>query len=112
MKESPFTKRRGGSVLRTIGLFSLGAAVGSGVALLFAPASGRVTRRRIAQKLRYTQRVAAQKLGRAGKVIARQAVNLREAATERIYSAKDWVAGHVTNGHATRRSTRRAAHHA
>ena len=44
--------RRGGGAFRTAGIFTLGAAVGSIVALFYAPASGQVTRRRLANRIR------------------------------------------------------------
>jgi gas vesicle protein len=106
------TRRRGGAV-KTVGVFALGAATGGVIALLFAPASGRVTRRRIAQKLRVMRREATQRIGSTGKLLARKAVTLRKAASQRLRYARSWVATHVSNGHATpSRQPRRVAHHA
>ena len=90
--------RRGNGVARTVGMFALGAATGSIIALLFAPASGRVTRRRIALKVRAMKQQTIRQLGRTKKLLARKAEDLREATTERILHARDWVAGHVANG--------------
>ena len=79
MKEN---RRRGG--LRTFLAFAFGATVGSLVALLYAPASGQITRRRIALKVRNLQRAAARRLGRTQRALATRALQVREAATEWI----------------------------
>ena len=99
-------QRQGNDLGRTLGMFVAGAAAGSIVALLFAPASGRVTRRRIGMKLRAVQRDAARQFGQVQRRLARKAETLREAASEKLSDAREWVAGHVANGH-----HRRTAHH-
>ena len=106
-------RRPVGGFLRAFGFFALGAATGGIFALLYAPASGRVTRRRIGLRLRAVQRTTIRQIGQARKVLARKAVYLREAATERLADAGQWVAGHVTNGHsnARRQARQRVAHH-
>ncbi|MBI4340817.1 MAG: YtxH domain-containing protein, partial [Candidatus Omnitrophica bacterium] len=43
-------QRRRGGFLRTVAAFGLGATAGSIVALLYAPASGKITRRRLAMR--------------------------------------------------------------
>ena len=91
-QERPRTTGRG----RTILAFALGAATGSLVALLYAPASGEVTRRRLLIKAREAKRAVTRKMGQAQKVLARKADQVRETAT-------DWITEHVTNGHAKRR---------
>lgn len=116
MKEIPGarqTTRRRGGVIKTVGVFALGAAAGGIIALLFAPASGRVTRRRIALKLRSMRRQTVQRIGYTGRMLGRKAVKLQRAATERLQLARSWVASHVNNGYAKRpaRQTRRAAVH-
>jgi gas vesicle protein len=114
MKEIPGARqqvRRRGGAIRTFGVFALGAAAGGAVALLFAPASGKVTRRRIALKLRTMRRKATQRIGYTQRVLVRKADTLRRAATQRLKYARTWVTNHVTNGH-SQRSIRRAAHHA
>ena len=104
MKEN---RRRGG--LRTFLAFTLGAVVGGIVALLYAPASGQVTRRRIALKVRSLQRATVRRLGRTQRELASRANQVREAATE-------WIADRFPhrngNGrHLIRRRTRHAAAH-
>jgi len=85
--------------------FALGAAAGSIIALLYAPASGQVTRRRLLLKAREAQRKAVRKFGEAKKVIACKAEQVRESAT-------DWIAEHVPhNGHGRRTTRRRVLHH-
>ncbi len=110
MKEVPVTKRRG-RVLQTIGYFTLGAATGGIIALLFAPASGRVTRRRIAQKLRSVQRSAARRLSRTQRLLAKKAALVGQAATQKFSQAREWMAGHTTNGQSKRPIRHRAVHH-
>jgi gas vesicle protein len=104
MKEN---RRRGG--LRTFLAFTLGAAVGGIVALLYAPASGQVTRRRIALKIRTLRRDAVRRLGRTQRALATRALQVREAAGE-------WIADRLPhrngNGrHLVRRRVRHAAAH-
>ena len=102
MREQPRRIGRGQAVLA----FSLGAAAGSIIALLYAPASGQVTRRRLVLKVRDAQRKVTRKFGEAKKVIACKAEQVRESAT-------DWIAEHVPhNGHARRTPRRRVLRHA
>ena len=102
MKEN---RRRGG--LGTFLAFALGTAVGSIVALLCAPASGQVTRKRIALRVRHLQREAARRLGRTQRVLATRALQAREAATE-------WIADRLPhrNGNERRAIHRRVIRHA
>lgn len=94
-------QRRGGAI-RTMATVGLAAGAGYLLGILFAPASGQVTRRRIALKAQALRRTAAKKFGQTQKVLACKATEVREAATE-------WIAEHMPqngNGH------RRVAHHA
>lgn len=97
--------RRRGGALRTAGIFALGAAVGSIIALLYAPASGEVTRRRLAMKARNFKRAVTRRLGQTGRVLTARAQRVRDAATE-------WIAERVgqRNGRHTVRRTLRHAH--
>ena len=83
-------QRRQSGIGRAIGAFALGAAAGSVIALLYAPASGNVTRKRIAMKLRTLKQATTRKLG-----------DLREAATEKVSDARHWVMDRFanSNGH-------------
>ena len=96
--------RRRGGAFRTAGVFALGAAVGSIVALLYAPASGEVTRKRLAMKARNLKRAAMRRLGQTGRFLTTRAQNVRDAATE-------WITERVgqRNG---RQTIRRTVHHA
>ena len=97
--------RQRGGWFRAVAAFAFGATIGSAIALLYAPASGKVTRRRLLLKARSLQRVAARRLGQTTRVLATQAGQVREAATQ-------WIAGHLPhrNGkHVIRR--RGAVHH-
>lgn len=103
---------RGPGAGRTIAAFALGATAGSIIALLYAPASGTVTRRRIAMKVQGLQRVAGRKLGQTTRLLARKAELLREVAAERFNGARHWVTAHVANGHGKRPLRRRPVHQA
>ncbi len=81
--------------------FVLGAAAGSLATLLYAPASGVVTRRRIALRARKFQRHVTRQFGQAQRVLAKKAGHVREAATE-------WIAERVPHGN----GIRARAHHA
>jgi len=94
-------RRRGGAI-RTAGGFTLGAALGGLCGVLFAPAAGQVTRRRLAQRARNLQRETARRLGRTQKVLAHKAVEVREAAGE-------WITDHMPRAH-NGRQIRRHAH--
>ena len=85
---------RGGRGL-ALAAFALGATAGSMLALLFAPASGRVTRKRLAQSVCKFQRVGLRKIGQATHVLAAKVGDAKEAATE-------WISEHVNGKHVTR----------
>ena len=93
--------RRRGGVLRTAFTFALGAATGSIVALLYAPASGKVTRRQLAMRVSALKRDAAKRLNRTQRELALRAENAREAATE-------WIAEHVPHRNGNGRIRHRA----
>ena len=93
--------RRRGGALRTGVAFALGATAGSIVALLYAPASGQVTRRRLTMKVRSLQRDAAKRLNRTQRDLALRAEHVREAATE-------WIAEHVPHRNGNGRIRHRA----
>ena len=114
MKENGLKEpRRGRQIGRTIGVFTLGAAAGSIIALLYAPASGRVTRRRIALKVRAVRQQTVRQLGRTKKLLVRQAEQLREATGDKFNDAREWVTERMhNNGHARRPIRHRVAHHA
>ena len=107
---TPIRRRVG--VGRTIGTFALGAAAGSAIALLFAPASGCVTRRRLGLKVRALQRESVRRIGQAQRMLSRKADNLRQATTAKLNDAREWVVDHVANGQHQRPARRRALHHA
>ncbi len=93
--------RRGRSVIA----FALGATIGSLTALLFAPASGAITRKRLVLKAKHARRTMGRKLQLAQRVVTDRADQAREAAT-------DWIAEHVQNGHSRRPARRHVLHHA
>ena len=96
-------RRRGGAI-RTAGVFALGAAVGSIFALLYAPASGQVTRRRLALKARNMRKAVVRRIGQTGRALTTRASVVRDAAGE-------WLAermGQRNGRHAIRRPIRHA----
>lgn len=97
--------RRQGGIIRTAVAFTLGATAGSLIALLCAPASGQVTRRRLLMKARSLRRSAARRLGQTRRALATQAEQVREAATE-------WISAHVPHGNGRQTVRRREVRHA
>ena len=93
--------------MRSTVAFALGATAGSIVALLYAPASGKVTRRQLAMRVRTLKRDAARRLNRTQRELAVRAEHVREAATE-------WIAEHVPhrNGNGRHPIRHRAIRHA
>ena len=73
-------RRRGKGLVQAAASFVLGTLAGGIVTLLYAPASGPVTRRRLLMKARGLQRTAVQRLGRAQRALATKAERVREAA--------------------------------
>lgn len=102
VRENPPLRSKGYG--RTVAAFAIGATAGSVLALLFAPASGKVTRRRLFQQVKNTQRAIGRKLGVATKTLMKKAEYAREAAGE-------WITSHVGNGH-PRPTRRHSVHHA
>ena len=100
MKDVP----RKGLGLRAVAAFAIGATLGSIVALLYAPASGKVTRRRIALRLRRVRQVAGRRFIETRLALARRAGQMQKAA-------RGWITNHMpTNGH--QRPLRRRVRHA
>ena len=97
-------RQRGGGV-RTFLAFALGATVGSIVALLYAPASGQVTRRRLAMKARTLQRAALRRLGETQRALATRAERVRDAAAE-------WIGDHVPHSNGRHTIRHRTIRHA
>jgi gas vesicle protein len=116
--------RRRSGAFRAAATFAAGAAVGTGIALLTAPASGKVTRERIGKrvhkisktatrKLGRTQKLLARKADRTQKLIARKATRVGKQATAKLQHAREWVVNQVnTNGHkvSLRRRALRPSH--
>lgn len=65
----------------TAAVFAVGTALGSLLGVLFAPASGQVTRKRFLKELRSARRIASERIGR------------------RLTDAREWLMDHVVNGH-------------
>ena len=98
MKEQ---RRRGGAI-RTVATIGFAGGIGYLLGVLFAPASGQVTRRRIALRAQALRKSAVRRIGQTQKVLACKAGEVREAATT-------WLAGHMPhNGN----GRRHAVHHA
>ena len=97
-------QRRRGGFLRSALAFTMGATAGSIMALLYAPASGQVTRKRLARKVNGLRHEAVRRLGRTRRELVTQAEQVREAAGE-------WIAEHVPHGNG-RQHVRRIIRHA
>lgn len=72
--------RRGRAIAPALGGFAVGATLGSLIALLFAPAPGRVTRKRLAKQIKYAKRAAGERMG------------------EGMVQARRWITEHVPHG--------------
>lgn len=96
-------QRRRGGAFRTATAFGLGAAMGSIVALLYAPASGKATRRRLAMKAQNLRKAAVRRIGQTQRVLVNKAESVREAATE-------WISDHIP--HQANGNKRRLVRHA
>ena len=94
----------------TAGIFALGAAAGSVLALLYAPASGKVTRKRIASGFRSAGRSTVRQLNQTRKVLAKKAGALRNAATEKIGDTREWLLERVSNGNGKHHAMTRRSH--
>ncbi len=73
-------RRKRNGLLQATASFVLGTVTGGLAALLYAPTSGQVTRRRLAMQARGLQRTAVRRLGRAQRALATQAGHVRDAA--------------------------------
>jgi len=98
-------QRRRGGAFRTVTAFGLGAATGSILALLYAPASGKLTRRKLALRAQNLKRTAIRQLGQTQRVLANRAEHVRDAATE-------WITDHMPHGNGGHRVRRREIRHA
>lgn len=90
------------------GIFTLGAAVGSVMALLYAPASGKATRKKIGLKFKSVQRATAQQVLRTKKLLTQKAGILGNVAVEKLDGTREWLARIGTNHSAPRRVAHRA----
>ena len=91
--------------------FTLGAAAGSLLAILFAPVSGRVARKRIGLKFRSLEQSTARQLRQTKKLLAKKADLLREAATEKLGNTKDWLVHRLGPSNGKRPAHQRVVHH-
>ena len=80
------------------GAFALGATAGSAAALLLAPASGKITRKRIASKFRTMGRSANRGILQGKKMLAKKAVLLKDSAVERLGETREWLMERIPNG--------------
>lgn len=92
------------------GAFALGATAGSILALLSAPASGRMTRKRIGMKFRTLQNSTARQVKQTKKLLLKKAANLRHVAAGKLVSTRKWINQNVSNG--SGKHSRRALTHA
>ena len=103
--------RKIGRIAGTVGTFAAGATLGSVLGLLFAPASGKVLRKRIGMKVRTFEHTAQRNIKQAKKLLARKADNLREAAAEKLGQSREWITERLASNN-NKHPSRRLAHHA
>ena len=96
--------RRKGGWLRSVSAFGIGAAIATFVSLLFAPASGKVMRRRITLRTGNLRRLARRGLGRTQRALLQQAMLVRDAATEWVTERVPSRSNGNRNGHRSGRS--------
>ncbi len=96
---------------KVLGLFALGAAAGSLCGLLLAPASGRVTRKRIGMKFRSLELQGVRQIKQAKKLLAQKAEGLRDAANEKLSQTREWLVERVVSGNGKHPAHRRLVHH-
>ena len=85
-------------VVGAAAIFATGAAIGTGITLLTAPASGRVTRQRIGRNVKKLKRAAGKRLTKAQRALARNAGKVQRSAVKTFSHARQWVNGQVGNG--------------
>ena len=95
------SNRQGMNLGQTAGVFALGAAIGSGLSLLFAPAAGPVTRRKLGKEFQ-----------QARKVLTKKVDLLREAAVDKLGDTRQWLVKQISTGNGRRPARQRVAHHA
>ena len=96
--------RRSGMV-RTVAAFGLGATLGSVIALLYAPASGKMTRKRLALKVRTFRKTAARQFGQTTRVLTTKAEQVRDAAA-------GWITDHIPHSNGGQAIRHRRIRHA
>lgn len=96
---------------RQLGILTLGATAGSVLALLYAPASGKVTRRRIEMQLRTLGRSTGKRLYKAKRMLAKKAKKIRLAATEKLNDTREWLVERAAGNGKPHPLPRRVAHH-
>ena len=100
---------------QTAGTFALGATAGSLLALLYAPTSGRMVRRRIVMKLRSLQNSTLRQIKQTQRLLVKKAGTLRQVAFKKIGHTRDWFVEKTANGNGRKALYHRRArvvHHA
>ena len=93
------------------GAFALGATAGSAAALLLAPASGKITRKRLTSKFRSMGRSATRGLQQSKKLLVKKAGLLKDATVERLGETREWLMERIPNGNGKHHAMpRRSAH--
>lgn len=107
-------KNRMGRLGRSAGFFALGAAAGSAIALLFAPTSGRVLRKKLAGRARNLGRSTNRQIQQAKRMLLKRAGSLQRTAADKLEDTREWIVERMApNGNGKRHGLpRRTAHHA
>ena len=94
------------------GVFALGATIGSIFALLFAPASGRATRKKIGMRVKSLEHETVRKYKQTRRLLAQKAEDIREEALAKLGQTKGWLTERMTATNGKRPARRVATHHA
>ena len=81
---------------KNAGWVALGLAAGSTLALLFAPASGKTTRKRLGYQFRNLGKSTTRQLKQTRKVLAKKVGYFRDAASDKIEDTREWLLERVT----------------
>ncbi len=89
---------RFGNVGKIAGAFALGATAASVAALLLAPASGKVIRRKLGMSFRSLKSSSVRQIKQAKKLLLKKADHLKEVATEKLGQTRKWLVQRAVNG--------------
>lgn len=99
---------RFGGVGKTAGAFALGATAGSVAALLLAPNSGKVIRRKLGMSFRSLKSSSVRQMKQAKKLLLKKADYFKGVASEKLGATRQWLVHKVSNSNHKNAVRRRA----